>query len=95
MIKTYDDYFIPVYKTRRTAAYPEAIEEQTMANDGRVKLVENGNGLKTTNPPRPSRSRRTDWRPSGTTSRAIVAGHYSAILREQPRKRMGISPLHG
>jgi hypothetical protein len=46
MIKTYDDYFIPVYKTRRTAAYPEAIEEQTMANDGRVKLVENGNGLK-------------------------------------------------
>jgi len=60
MIKTYDDYFIPVYKTRRTAAYPEAIEEQTMANDGRVKLVENGNGLKTTNPPRPSRSRRTD-----------------------------------
>ena len=46
MINTYDDYFIPVYRSRRTAAYPEAIQQQTMANDGSVKLVENGNGLR-------------------------------------------------
>ena len=45
MIKRYEDYVVPVYQTRRTAAYPEAIEQQTMANEGRVELIANGNGL--------------------------------------------------
>lgn len=46
MIESYDDYFIPVYKTRRTAAVPDSIEEQTRKNATEVELAESGNGLK-------------------------------------------------
>ncbi|SDW98366.1 DUF1329 domain-containing protein [Marinobacter mobilis] len=44
-IKTYDDYFIPVFETRRTAAYPEAVQQQTIENATTVGLVSSGNGL--------------------------------------------------
>ncbi|MBW7472001.1 DUF1329 domain-containing protein [Marinobacter sp. M216] len=46
MIKSHDDYFLPVYQTRRTATYPEAVQQQTMENATEVELVESGNGLK-------------------------------------------------
>lgn len=46
MIRRYENYVIPVYRTRRTAAYPSAIEQQTMKNQERVELIANGNGLK-------------------------------------------------
>lgn len=46
MIKTYDDYFIPVYQTRRTATYPEKTMQQTVENATQVELVESGNGMK-------------------------------------------------
>lgn len=45
-IKAYEDYFIPVYQTRRTATYPASVQEQTQANAATVELVESGNGLK-------------------------------------------------
>ncbi len=46
MIKSYDDYFLPVYQTRRTGTYPEKVLEQTIENASKVELVESGNGLK-------------------------------------------------
>lgn len=46
MIKTYDNYFMPVYQTRRTATYPADVLEKTKANATEVELVESGNGLK-------------------------------------------------
>lgn len=45
MIKKYDDYFMPVYQTRRTAAYPDDIVKQTQENATSVELVESGNGM--------------------------------------------------
>ena len=45
MIETYDDYFIPVYETRRTATVPESIQEQTQENATTVELAPGGNGL--------------------------------------------------
>jgi len=45
MIRKYDDYFIPVYETRRTATYPEFIQEKSKENATTVDLVESGNGL--------------------------------------------------
>ena len=45
MIKRYDDYFMPVYETHRTAAYPEAVMEQTIKNATTVELIKDGNGL--------------------------------------------------
>lgn len=44
-IKTYDDYFMPVYKTRRTATYPKEWEEQTKKNATTVELEPSGNGI--------------------------------------------------
>lgn len=44
-IKAYDDYFIPVYKTRRTGTYPEEVQEKTVENATTVELIESGNGL--------------------------------------------------
>ncbi|MDC0661277.1 DUF1329 domain-containing protein [Marinobacter sp. SS21] len=44
-IKAYSDYFIPVYETRRTASYPQAVQQQTIENATQVSLVESGNGL--------------------------------------------------
>ncbi len=46
MIKNYDDYFMPVYQTRRTGTYPAEVLEQTIENATQVELVESGNGLK-------------------------------------------------
>lgn len=45
MIKAYDDYFIPVYETRRSGVYPEPVQAQTIENATAVSLVESGNGL--------------------------------------------------
>ncbi|WP_410330220.1 DUF1329 domain-containing protein [Marinobacter sp.] len=45
MIRKYDDYFIPVFETRRTATYPEFIQEKSKENATTVDLVESGNGL--------------------------------------------------
>lgn len=45
MIKTYDSYFIPVYETRRTGAYPEVVQNKTKENATNVSLIESGNGL--------------------------------------------------
>ncbi|AHI29115.1 DUF1329 domain-containing protein [Marinobacter similis] len=45
MIKRYDDYFLPVYETHRTATYPDDVEQQTIANATKVELIKGGNGL--------------------------------------------------
>lgn len=45
MIEKYDSFFIPVYPTRRTAAYPEHWQEQTLENATTVELEPTGNGL--------------------------------------------------
>ncbi len=45
MIEEYDDYFIPVFQTRRTATYPDEIQEQTVRNATQVELTEDGYGL--------------------------------------------------
>jgi len=45
MIKHYDDYFLPVYETHRTATYPKDIMDETVANATRAELIKNGNGL--------------------------------------------------
>jgi tetratricopeptide (TPR) repeat protein len=39
LLAKYADYTMPVYATRRTAAYPQAIETATRANLGRAKTV--------------------------------------------------------
>lgn len=49
LFKTYPDTFkMPVYQTRRTAAYPEEIYEWTKKNATNVKLTNNGNGFEGT-----------------------------------------------
>lgn len=46
MFKTYPDTFrMPVYPTRRTAAAPDWVYENTYKNALRAELAENGNGL--------------------------------------------------
>ena len=45
MIREYDDYKMPVYKTRRTGALPEEIYEKAKKNATNTTLVEGGNGL--------------------------------------------------
>jgi len=45
MIRQYPNYRIPVYQTRRTATYPEQIQERTRNNATAVELVSGGNGL--------------------------------------------------
>ncbi|MDX1589140.1 MAG: DUF1329 domain-containing protein [Oleiphilaceae bacterium] len=45
MINTYDNYFMPVYKTRRTASYPDFWDEQTVKNATTVDLERTGNGI--------------------------------------------------
>ncbi|MGP4844949.1 DUF1329 domain-containing protein [Marinobacter sp. 1Y8] len=47
MIKQYaPEYVLPVYKTRRTAAYPERIYQSSKNNARTATLLENGNGVK-------------------------------------------------
>ncbi|MGQ7274376.1 DUF1329 domain-containing protein [Marinobacter sp. V034] len=45
MIKKYDDYFIPVYKTRRTAAYPQSVYDLAKENSTKTNLIPSGNGM--------------------------------------------------
>ncbi|MDX1589145.1 MAG: DUF1329 domain-containing protein [Oleiphilaceae bacterium] len=45
MIKTYEDYFLPVFKTRRTNAYPKHWRDQTKMNALSVDLEPSGNGI--------------------------------------------------
>ena len=45
MIERYDDYKMPVYETRRTAAYPQEIYDKAAKNAVNTTLVEGGNGL--------------------------------------------------
>ncbi|WP_148863405.1 DUF1329 domain-containing protein [Marinobacter fonticola] len=45
MIKKYDDYFIPVYPSHRTAAYPQEIYEATAENATQTNLIPSGNGM--------------------------------------------------
>ncbi|AOY87106.1 outer membrane lipoprotein-sorting protein [Marinobacter salinus] len=45
MIKQYDDYFMPVYETHRTAAYPKDVMDDTVGNATKVELIKDGNGL--------------------------------------------------
>ena len=40
-----DTYRMPVYQTRRTAAYPQFIYDETKKNATNSKMVQNGNGL--------------------------------------------------
>ncbi len=45
MINRYDDYVIPVYKTHRSAVYPEQVMTDTVANATTTELIKSGNGL--------------------------------------------------
>ena len=45
MIRRFDSFFIPVYETRRTAAYPDSWVEQSKRNATRVELESSGNGI--------------------------------------------------
>ncbi|MGP4844592.1 DUF1329 domain-containing protein [Marinobacter sp. 1Y8] len=45
MIGKYDDYFIPVYKTRRTAAYPQSVYDLAKKNATTTNLIPSGNGM--------------------------------------------------
>ena len=45
MIEEYDDYKMPVYKTRRTATYPQEIFDKVKKNALNTTLIEGGNGL--------------------------------------------------
>jgi hypothetical protein len=47
LFKTYPDSFkMPIYQSRRTAAYPEYVYQATLANATRAELIEDGNGIK-------------------------------------------------
>jgi hypothetical protein len=45
LLQTYPDYFLNVYRTRRTAAFPERIYDATKRVAAAARLVENGNGV--------------------------------------------------
>jgi len=45
MIKEYDDYKMPVYKTRRTMTYPQEIFDKVKKNALNTTLIKGGNGL--------------------------------------------------
>ena len=46
LFETYPDtYKMNVYKTHRSASYPQHVYDATIANAGRSELVENGNGI--------------------------------------------------
>ncbi|MBS8240710.1 DUF1329 domain-containing protein [Marinobacter lipolyticus] len=45
MIRKYDDYKIPVYQTRRTAAYPQSVMDETVKNATSAELIKDGNGI--------------------------------------------------
>jgi len=45
LLQTYPAWKMNVYPTRRSAAFPEAVYEETVANAGVAKLVPGGNGV--------------------------------------------------
>ena len=45
MMTKYPDYVLPVYQTRRSAAYPQAVYDGAKANATTVEMIEGGNGL--------------------------------------------------
>ncbi len=45
MIKRYSDYKMPVYKTRRSATYPQAVMDETVKNAANAELIKDGNGI--------------------------------------------------
>ncbi len=45
LFKTYPDYTMKVYPSRRSAAYPQRIYDKTIANAATAKLAEGGNGV--------------------------------------------------
>src|SRR5258706_10545985 len=49
LFKTYPTYKMVVYPTRRSAAFPRAHYDETMANPPRAKLAPGGNGVVGTN----------------------------------------------
>lgn len=49
MLEQYgSDFFMPVYQTRRTAAFPEHVYEKSRENAVRAELLDNGNGVRNT-----------------------------------------------
>lgn len=49
MLEEYSsDFFMPVYETRRTAAFPENVYEKSRENALSAELLENGNGVRNT-----------------------------------------------
>ena len=49
MMETYGtDYFLPVYQTRRTAAFPEHVYKKFRENALTAELLDNGNGVRDT-----------------------------------------------
>lgn len=48
MFKAYPDYTMPVYQTRRTAAYPERVYDKLKQNAVTAVLLDNGNGVRDT-----------------------------------------------
>ena len=45
MLTRYPDFFLNVYPTHRTAAFPKVIEDATIANASSAKLTADGNGV--------------------------------------------------
>jgi hypothetical protein len=45
MFKKYASYKMPVYQTKRTAAYPEALYKKVKANATTAELIQDGNGV--------------------------------------------------
>ncbi|WP_336366955.1 DUF1329 domain-containing protein [Marinobacter sp. C2H3] len=49
MLEAYGpDFVMPVYQTRRTAAFPPAVYEKSVENATQAELLENGNGVRNT-----------------------------------------------
>lgn len=45
LISRHSEYYLPIYKSRRSSIYPEFIREGTLSNQTQTKLSEDGNGL--------------------------------------------------
>jgi hypothetical protein len=47
LMKKYPSFYIDVYPTRRTAAYPKEVQDNTIKNASRCKVINDGEGLDT------------------------------------------------
>jgi hypothetical protein len=47
MMKNYPNFYIEVFQSRRTTAYPKDVQENTVKNATRCKVINNGEGLDT------------------------------------------------